>query len=73
MDRMRESGAPPNEMVDAFPEEVLRAVGYYGPAAGAAKAFRTLAEGLDIAIVRVVAARPGIESVRAVMEACAPE
>ena len=72
MDRMREQGAPANEMVDAFPDEVLRAVGYYGPAAGAAAAFRALAEGLDTAIVRVVAARPGIESVRAVMEACKP-
>ncbi len=37
MDRMREAGAPPNEMADAFPDEILRAVGYYGPAAGAAK------------------------------------
>lgn len=72
MDRMREKSAPPNEMVDAFPEEVLRAVGYYGPADGAAKAFRQLAEGLDTAIVRVVAARPTIDSVRAVMQACAP-
>jgi len=72
MDRMREKGAQPGEMVDAFPDEILRAVGYYGPAAGAAKAFRALAEGLDTAIVRVVAARPGIDSVRAVMEACAP-
>jgi alkanesulfonate monooxygenase SsuD/methylene tetrahydromethanopterin reductase-like flavin-dependent oxidoreductase (luciferase family) len=72
VDAMRERGAPPNELVDAFPEEVLRAVGYYGPAAGAAEAFRRLAEGLDIAIVRVVAARPGIESARAVMEACRP-
>ena len=29
-------------------------------------------EGLDIAIVRVVAARPGEASIRAVMEACKP-
>jgi alkanesulfonate monooxygenase SsuD/methylene tetrahydromethanopterin reductase-like flavin-dependent oxidoreductase (luciferase family) len=72
MDRMRDGGAPPTEMVDAFPDEILRAVGYFGPAAGAAKAFRALAEGLDTAIVRVVAAGPGIDSVRAVMEACKP-
>jgi alkanesulfonate monooxygenase SsuD/methylene tetrahydromethanopterin reductase-like flavin-dependent oxidoreductase (luciferase family) len=73
LDEMRASGAPPQELVDAFPEAMLRAVGYYGPAAGAASAFRKLAEGLDVAIVRVVAARPGIDSVRAVMEACRPE
>ncbi len=72
MDRMREQNAAPNEVIDAFPEEILRAVGYYGPAAGAAKAFRQIAEGLDTAIVRVVAARPSIDSVRAVMDACAP-
>jgi hypothetical protein len=72
MDQLREKGAQPNDMVDAFPDEILRAVGYYGPAAGARDAFLKLAQGLDTAIVRVVAARPGIDSVRAVMEACAP-
>ncbi len=73
VDVMREKGAQPAELVDAFPDDVLRAVGYYGPAAGAAKAFKRLGENLDTAIVRVVAARPTIESVRAVMEACSPE
>jgi alkanesulfonate monooxygenase SsuD/methylene tetrahydromethanopterin reductase-like flavin-dependent oxidoreductase (luciferase family) len=73
LDEMREKGAPQTELVEAFPADLLKRVGYYGPAAGAAQAFRRLAEGLDIAVVRVVAARPGIESVRAVMEACRPE
>ena len=72
LDRMRDRGVSGNELVDAFPQELLQQVGYYGSAAGAAEAFRRLAQGLDIAIVRVVAARPGIDSVRAVMEACAP-
>ncbi len=72
IDIMRRANAPQDEVVDAFPEELLRAVGYYGPAAGAAEAFRNLAEGLDTAIVRVVAARPGLDSVRAVMTACQP-
>ncbi len=72
VDRMRQKGATPDEVVDGFPEDVLKAVGYYGTAAGAARAFGRLAEGLDTAIVRVVAARPGIDSVRAVMEACKP-
>ena len=44
----------------------------YPNAQGAAEAFRDLAHGLDTAIVRVVAARPGPESVQAVMEACRP-
>jgi alkanesulfonate monooxygenase SsuD/methylene tetrahydromethanopterin reductase-like flavin-dependent oxidoreductase (luciferase family) len=73
LDAMREKGAPAQDLVDAFPTDLLRLVGYYGPAAGAARAFRKLAEGLDVAIVRVVAARPGLDSVRAVMEACKPE
>ena len=72
LDRMREAGASSHEVADAFPAEVLQAVAYYGPADGAAAAFRRLAEGLDVAIVRVVAARPGVDSVRAIMEACRP-
>ena len=72
IDELRRRSAPQDEVIDAFPESLLRGVGYYGPAAGAAAAFRRIAEGLDTAIARVVAARPGIESVRAVMAACAP-
>ena len=73
LDEMRKRGASHDEVADAFPPKLLKTVGYYGPAEAAAAAFGTLAEGLDIAIVRVVAARPGIESTRAVMEACSPE
>lgn len=72
VDELRRCNAPQEEVIDAFPEALLRSVGYYGPAAGAAAAFRRLAEGLDVAIVRVVAARPGIEAARAVLRACAP-
>jgi alkanesulfonate monooxygenase SsuD/methylene tetrahydromethanopterin reductase-like flavin-dependent oxidoreductase (luciferase family) len=72
LEARRDGGAPESELVDAFPVELARLVGYFGPAAGAAAAFRRLAEGLDTAIVRVVAARPGITSVQAVMEACQP-
>jgi alkanesulfonate monooxygenase SsuD/methylene tetrahydromethanopterin reductase-like flavin-dependent oxidoreductase (luciferase family) len=68
----RDRGAPEAELVDAFPVELAKLVGYFGPASGAAAAFRRLAEGLDTAIVRVVAARPGIESITAVMDACQP-
>ena len=68
----RDRGASEDELIDAFPVELARLVGYFGPASGAAAAFRRLAEGLDTAIVRVVAARPGLESISAVMEACQP-
>ncbi|MBI3965200.1 MAG: LLM class flavin-dependent oxidoreductase [Chloroflexi bacterium] len=66
-------GTPMVELVEAFPRELLKLVGYYGPASGAAAAFRRLAEGLDVAMVRVVPARPGVDSVAAVMRACSPE
>jgi hypothetical protein len=73
LEARRERGAPQAEIIDAFPGELLRLVGYYGPADGAAAAFRSLAEGLDEAIVRVVPARPGLEAIVAVMRACRPE
>jgi alkanesulfonate monooxygenase SsuD/methylene tetrahydromethanopterin reductase-like flavin-dependent oxidoreductase (luciferase family) len=72
LDRMRGRGASSDEVADAFPPELLLKVGYFGRAAGAAAAFHGLAQGLDTALVRVVAARPGIESVQAVMDACRP-
>ena len=72
LDHMRERGAPPDELVAAFPDALALAVGYFGKAEGAATAFERLAVGLDIAIVRVVAARPGEDAVRSVMDACRP-
>jgi 5,10-methylenetetrahydromethanopterin reductase len=73
LDQMRQQGATPDEIADAFPPELLKRVGYYGTPEGAAMAFRRLAEGLDVAIVRVVAARPGKASVLAVLHACRPD
>jgi alkanesulfonate monooxygenase SsuD/methylene tetrahydromethanopterin reductase-like flavin-dependent oxidoreductase (luciferase family) len=72
IDEMRARSAPADEVIDAFPDGLVRAVGYYGNAAGAREAFARLSRGLDTAIVRVVAARPGIVATRAVMEALAP-
>jgi hypothetical protein len=71
IDDMRRAKAPQEEIIDAFPEAMLRRVGYYGKAAGAAAGFKAVAEGLDVAVVRVVGAQPGIISARATMEACA--
>ena len=73
LDRMRQRGATADEVADAFPPELLQQVGYYGPPEGAAKAFHRLAAGLDVAIVRVIAARPGMASVLAALQACRPE
>ncbi len=73
LEARRDRGAPPEELVEAFPRDLLRLVGYYGPAAGAAAAFARLARGLDTAIVRVVPARPGPDAVLAVLEACRPD
>ena len=73
LEERRERGASEEEIVEAFPRDLARLVGYYGPASGAAAAFRRLADGLDLAIVRVVPARPGVEAVRAVMQACRPD
>ena len=72
LDYMRQRGATPDEVADAFPPELLKHVGYYGTPEGAAAAFRHLAEGLDVALVRVVAARPGIASVLTTLHACRP-
>ena len=72
LDDMRRRGASADEVAAAASEELLTRVGYYGNAAGAKAAFESLADGLDTAIVRVVSARPGLDSVRAVMRACAP-
>ena len=73
LDEMRERGASRDDMADAFPPRLLERVAYYGTADGAAAAFRRLSRGLDVAIVRVVAARTGADSVLSTMRACRPE
>ncbi len=72
LEARRERGASDDEIADVCPDELLLAVGYFGTAAGAGAAFRRLAEGLDVAVVRVVPARPGVDAVLATLRACAP-
>ena len=72
LEAMRDQGASRDDLVEAFPPDLARRVGYFGPAAGAAEAFRSLATGLDVAIVRVVPARPGPAPVVDTMAACRP-
>jgi len=68
----RDRGAALPELVDAAPDELLRAVGYYGPAAGAASAYARFSAGLDETVVRIITVRPGPEPVRAAMSALTP-
>ena len=49
LEARRDRGAPMTELVDAAPDEMLQAVGYYGPPAAAA-AFARLSAGVDEAI-----------------------
>jgi len=70
LERGQAAGASEDDLARAVPDELLTAVGYAGPASGAAAAFKRLSEGLDVAIVRVLVARSGnIGGVRAVMRA----
>ena len=72
LEERRDRGASLEELYDAMPVDLARHVGSFGPAAGAAAAFKRLSEGLDVALVRVVLARPTLESAIAVLEACQP-
>ena len=72
LEERRDRGAAMPQLVAAAPEEMLQAVGYYGPAAPAPAAFARLSAGLDEAIVRIVTARPGLEPVGAAMAALTP-
>jgi alkanesulfonate monooxygenase SsuD/methylene tetrahydromethanopterin reductase-like flavin-dependent oxidoreductase (luciferase family) len=73
LEERRGAGTRLPDLVDAAPDDLLRSVGYWGPAAGASEAFARLAEGLDEAIVRVVTARPGLAPVVEAMEALTPD
>jgi alkanesulfonate monooxygenase SsuD/methylene tetrahydromethanopterin reductase-like flavin-dependent oxidoreductase (luciferase family) len=72
LEARRAAGAPESELLDAIPDELLRKVGYYGPPAGAASAFRSRAEGLDEAIVRVITTRPDVQRVRLALQTLNP-
>jgi alkanesulfonate monooxygenase SsuD/methylene tetrahydromethanopterin reductase-like flavin-dependent oxidoreductase (luciferase family) len=72
LEERRDRGEALRDLVAAAPDEMLRAVGYYGPAAGAPEAFARLSAGLDETIVRVITARPGLEPVVAAMTALTP-
>ena len=72
LDSIRNRNGSSEEVLKAFPDELLEAVGVSSNITNARDKFYNLADGLDTAIVRVVAAKPGLDSIRAVMQACAP-
>jgi alkanesulfonate monooxygenase SsuD/methylene tetrahydromethanopterin reductase-like flavin-dependent oxidoreductase (luciferase family) len=72
VDQLAERGAGHEEIIEAFPERMLRGLGYFGPAPGAAEAVRRQVAGADIAVVRVVPSRPGTDAIHAILEACRP-
>jgi alkanesulfonate monooxygenase SsuD/methylene tetrahydromethanopterin reductase-like flavin-dependent oxidoreductase (luciferase family) len=74
LESRRERGASEDELARIFPDELLRRVGYWGKPEGARDAFLGLAEGLDIAVVRLVPARRNdLAAARLAFRACAPK
>jgi len=73
LEARREKGEALDALVAAAPDDLLSAVGYYGPADGAAAAYARLSEGLDETVVRVITARRGLEPVVATLEALSPD
>jgi alkanesulfonate monooxygenase SsuD/methylene tetrahydromethanopterin reductase-like flavin-dependent oxidoreductase (luciferase family) len=70
LERKQAAGASEDELARAVPDEIVTAIGYAGPASGAAAALTKLSQGLDVAIVRVLVVRSGnVDGVRAVMRA----
>jgi alkanesulfonate monooxygenase SsuD/methylene tetrahydromethanopterin reductase-like flavin-dependent oxidoreductase (luciferase family) len=72
LDELRARGADREQILEAFPERMLRALGYFGPAAGAADAVRRQVADADIAVIRIVASGQGAEPIQRVIRACAP-
>jgi alkanesulfonate monooxygenase SsuD/methylene tetrahydromethanopterin reductase-like flavin-dependent oxidoreductase (luciferase family) len=72
LDELRARGADREQILGAFPERMLRSLGYFGPAAGAADAVRRQVADADIAVVRIVASGQGVEPIQRIIRACAP-
>jgi alkanesulfonate monooxygenase SsuD/methylene tetrahydromethanopterin reductase-like flavin-dependent oxidoreductase (luciferase family) len=72
LEQRRDRGAPMPDLVAAASDEMLQAVGYYGPAGPAPAALARFSAGLDEAIVRIITARPGLDPVVQAMAALTP-
>ena len=72
LEARRERGESVESLAADVPPELTRTVGAFGSPSEARSSFARLAEGLDLPIVRVVAAREPRVSARSVIDACAP-
>ena len=71
LETMREAGSSDDVLADRLPDELLARVGWWGPPDGAAAGFEALTAGLDVAVVRVVAAKHNdADCVRLTMRSC---
>jgi alkanesulfonate monooxygenase SsuD/methylene tetrahydromethanopterin reductase-like flavin-dependent oxidoreductase (luciferase family) len=74
LEARRDAGADLPDLVDELPVELLRSVGYFGRAAGAAEALERLSRGLDEAMVRIISVRLGdLEACLNTVRACSPQ
>jgi alkanesulfonate monooxygenase SsuD/methylene tetrahydromethanopterin reductase-like flavin-dependent oxidoreductase (luciferase family) len=73
LEARRDGGEDLSDLVDAVPVDLLRTVGYFGAAAGAAEELARLSQGLDEAMVRLISVRSGdLEACLNTVRACAP-
>ncbi len=71
LESMRERGATEDALADRLPDELLARVGWWGRPEDAEAGFEALTAGLDIAVVRVVAAKKNdADCVRLAMRSC---
>jgi hypothetical protein len=71
LESLRDGGATDDALADQLPDELLARVGWWGPPEDAAAGFEGLTAGLDIAVVRVVAAKKNdADCVRLAMRSC---
>jgi alkanesulfonate monooxygenase SsuD/methylene tetrahydromethanopterin reductase-like flavin-dependent oxidoreductase (luciferase family) len=71
LERAHEGGADDDTLADRLPDSLLKQVGWWGPPNEAAAGFEALTAGLDVAVVRVVAAKENDAAcVRLAMRSC---
>jgi alkanesulfonate monooxygenase SsuD/methylene tetrahydromethanopterin reductase-like flavin-dependent oxidoreductase (luciferase family) len=71
LEAMRAEGADDDSLADRLPDDLLARVGWWGPPEGAAAGFEALTAGLNVAVVRVVAAKNNDAAcVRLAMRSC---
>jgi hypothetical protein len=73
LEARRDAGTDLPQLVDELPVELLRTVGYFGRAGGAAEALSRLSRGLDEAMIRIISVGPGnLEACLHTVRACTP-